>query len=86
MSTQKDDTTAMARESIDAEKGGVEQSHHVAGSALLIDKQGGVRKLPVPSNDPNDPLNWKRWEKAAVIFCCCWFCTSRLIPAPFYSG
>jgi hypothetical protein len=47
---------------------------HVEGSALLVDKQGGVRRLPVPSDDPNDPLNWKLWEKAAVVFCCCWFC------------
>lgn len=32
-----------------------EKSHgkHVAGSALLIDKHGGVRKLPVPTNNPN---------------------------------
>jgi hypothetical protein len=51
-----------------------EQHQHVAGSALLIDKNGAVRKLPVPSSNPNDPLNWKKWEKAAVIFCCCWFC------------
>jgi hypothetical protein len=49
---------------------------HVSGSALLIDKQGNVRKLPIPTANPNDPLNWKKWEKAAVIFCCCWFCAS----------
>jgi len=31
---------------------------HIDGSALLVSKEGSVRKLPVPSNDPNDPLNW----------------------------
>lgn len=31
---------------------------HFEGSALLVNKKGGVRKLPVPSDDPNDPLNW----------------------------
>ncbi|KXJ92550.1 major facilitator superfamily domain-containing protein [Microdochium bolleyi] len=46
---------------------------HVAGDALLIDSQGRIRHLPIPSNDPNDPLNFKTWEKAATIFCCCWF-------------
>ncbi|KAK8049680.1 hypothetical protein PG994_011410 [Apiospora phragmitis] len=46
---------------------------HVEGNALLVDKQGRIRRLPIPSNSPNDPLNWKAWEKSAVIFCCCWF-------------
>ena len=31
---------------------------HVEGSALLVNKGGGIRKLPVPSDNPNDPLNW----------------------------
>ncbi|KAH7007853.1 major facilitator superfamily domain-containing protein [Microdochium trichocladiopsis] len=51
---------------------------HVAGDALLLDKQGNIRRLPIPSNDPNDPLNFKTWEKAATIFCCCWFSSMSL--------
>ncbi|KAI1873993.1 uncharacterized protein JN550_002572 [Neoarthrinium moseri] len=51
---------------------------HIEGNALLVDKHGKVRRLPVPSSDPNDPLNWKRWEKYAVIFCCCWFSVMSL--------
>jgi hypothetical protein len=47
---------------------------HVEGNALLVDKQGRVRHLPIPSNNPNDPLNFKPWEKAAIIASCCWFC------------
>ncbi|KAK7989079.1 hypothetical protein PG989_009394 [Apiospora arundinis] len=49
------------------------RQQHVEGNALLVDKQGQIRRLPIPSNSPNDPLNWKAWEKSAVIFCCCWF-------------
>jgi hypothetical protein len=59
----------------DAEKASKGKSMtHVAGDALLIDGQGAIRCLPIPSNDPNDPLNFKTWEKIATIFCCCWFC------------
>lgn len=51
------------------------EATHVVGDALLLDKHGKIRRLPIPSNDPNDPLNYKTWEKAATIFCCCWFST-----------
>ncbi|RAL07153.1 MFS general substrate transporter [Aspergillus homomorphus CBS 101889] len=40
---------------------------------LLIDETGRIRRLPVPSDDPNDPLNFSVWEKTAIIVCCCWF-------------
>ncbi|KAK8125216.1 HOL1 [Apiospora kogelbergensis] len=46
---------------------------HIEGNALLVDKHGQIRRLPIPSSSPNDPLNWKTWEKSAVILCCCWF-------------
>lgn len=46
---------------------------HVEGNALLVSKDGEVRRIPVPSNDPNDPLNFKPWQKYALVFCCCWF-------------
>lgn len=46
---------------------------HVRGNAFLVHEDGQVRKIPVPSSDPNDPLNLRRWEKYGVIFCCCWF-------------
>ncbi|RDW84249.1 hypothetical protein BP6252_01839 [Coleophoma cylindrospora] len=48
-------------------------SHRLAGDALLVTAQGEICRLPVPSNDPNDPLNFTRWEKAAIIVACCWF-------------
>ncbi|EWZ99605.1 hypothetical protein NW765_005585 [Fusarium oxysporum] len=48
-------------------------SGHAEGNALLVDAHGHIRRLPVPSNNPNDPLNWKPWQKWAVIGTCCWF-------------
>ncbi|KAI7683978.1 MFS general substrate transporter [Hortaea werneckii] len=51
---------------------------HIEGSALLVNKQGGIRKLPVPSGSPNDPLNWSWKAKWAVIVCCCWFSINGL--------
>ncbi|EXM23848.1 Major facilitator superfamily [Fusarium oxysporum f. sp. vasinfectum] len=48
-------------------------SGHAEGNALLVDAHGNIRRLPVPSNNPNDPLNWKPWQKWAVIGTCCWF-------------
>ncbi|KAH7188288.1 major facilitator superfamily domain-containing protein [Fusarium flagelliforme] len=46
---------------------------HIEGNALLVDKKGEIRKIPVPSSDPNDPLNLRPWEKYGLVFCCCWF-------------
>ena len=51
---------------------------HIEGNALLVDEAGNVRRLPIPSSNPNDPLNYKAWEKAAIIACCCWFCKAVL--------
>lgn len=41
---------------------------------LLVDASGDILRLPVPSADPNDPLNFTKWEKMGVIISCCWFC------------
>ncbi|CAG8062471.1 unnamed protein product [Penicillium salamii] len=40
---------------------------------VLVDETGEVQRLPVPSNDPNDPLNFTTWEKFGIILSCCWF-------------
>ncbi|CAI7618762.1 unnamed protein product [Penicillium pancosmium] len=40
---------------------------------LLVNASGGILRLPVPSSDPNDPLNFTKWEKMGVIISCCWF-------------
>lgn len=41
---------------------------------VLVDAGGAIQRLPVPSDDPNDPLNFSVWEKMGVIVSCCWFC------------
>lgn len=46
----------------------------VNGDVVLIDSDGNVRRLPIPTNDPNDPLNFPRWKKFVILGCCCWFC------------
>lgn len=51
----------------------VNDSKHVGGNALLVSRDGEVRKLPVPSSNPNDPLNFRGWEKTGIVICCCWF-------------
>ncbi|KAJ5730844.1 uncharacterized protein N7483_005352 [Penicillium malachiteum] len=40
---------------------------------VLVDAAGEIQWLPVPSDDPNDPLNFTVWEKTGVIVSCCWF-------------
>ncbi|KAB8205705.1 major facilitator superfamily domain-containing protein [Aspergillus parasiticus] len=49
-----------------------------SGGHLLVDADGQVQRLPVPSKDPNDPLNYSTWEKTAIIVSCCWFSTMSL--------
>ncbi|KAJ5698060.1 hypothetical protein N7462_000065, partial [Penicillium macrosclerotiorum] len=40
---------------------------------VLVNASGHIQRLPVPSADPNDPLNFSVWEKTGVIVSCCWF-------------
>ena len=61
---------------VDETKPSANHTDHAEGNALLIDKHGAVRKVPVPSSNPNDPLNFRPWEKWGVIVTCCWFCES----------
>ncbi|KAF6800159.1 hypothetical protein CSOJ01_12356 [Colletotrichum sojae] len=56
-----------------------EDTHvHVDGNALLVNRDGEIRNIPVPSSDPNDPLNFRKWEKYGLVFCCCWFSSMGL--------
>jgi hypothetical protein len=65
------------------EKGTIELAENVEDGKpdvelgqVLVDGDGQVQRLPVPSKDPNDPLNYTRWEKVGIIVSCCWFCKS----------
>ena len=54
------------------------------GNALLVSRDGEVRRLPIPSSNPNDPLNFTKWEKFGVILSCCWFCMLQVLPLQFH--
>jgi len=63
---------------------------HVPGTVLLdthdqaVENTTGLKKgtgknsevilVPQPSNDPNDPLNWPRWQKDLILLLYC-YCT-----------
>lgn len=57
----------------------VEGQHQKPADHILVDADGLVQRLPVPSEDPNDPLNYSWKEKASIIVSCCWFCESSRI-------
>ncbi|CAI4219805.1 unnamed protein product [Parascedosporium putredinis] len=71
---------------IDNVKTLADSAEHAEGNAFLVDKHGAVRRVPVPSNNPNDPLNFKPWEKWAVIVTCCWFCNYIILPVSLAYG
>lgn len=43
------------------------------GSVYLVDSDGSILKLPIPSDDPKDPLQWGRWKRAGALFCIIFF-------------
>ncbi|KAL4944371.1 hypothetical protein BDV06DRAFT_210293 [Aspergillus oleicola] len=59
-------------ENVKAGKRSVEHGH------VLVDSDGHVQRLPIPSKDPNDPLNYTSWEKTGIIVSCCWFSAMSL--------
>jgi hypothetical protein len=52
----------------------LQSNGHAVGNALLVGNDGHLRKAPIPSDNPNDPLNFLPWQKYGVILVCCWFC------------
>ena len=45
----------------------------------LLDDEGNVRRVPIPSADPNDPLNMNKWRKMGIIVTCCWYSIFSLV-------
>ncbi|KAH8929330.1 putative MFS transporter [Atractiella rhizophila] len=46
------------------------------GTVVLKAQEGddtayGQAIFPIPSSDPNDPLNWPEWKKNAILVCLC---------------
>jgi hypothetical protein len=49
----------------------LQSNGHAVGNALLVGNDGHLRKVPVPSDNPNAPLNFLPWQKYRVILVCC---------------
>ncbi|PVH79736.1 MFS general substrate transporter [Cadophora sp. DSE1049] len=45
----------------------------------MISRTDEVRRIPVPSDDPNDPLKFSKWRKIGIVFTCCWFSNFSLL-------
>ncbi|KAL4883530.1 major facilitator superfamily domain-containing protein [Aspergillus karnatakaensis] len=56
----------------------VEAAKQQPADHVLVDDHGEIQHLPIPSKDPNDPLNYTKWEKIGIIVTCCWFSTMSL--------
>jgi MFS family permease len=50
-----------------------------SGNVTLLDSEGNVRRIPVPSSDPNDPLNMHKWRKCGILVACCWYSIFSLV-------
>ena len=55
----------------------ISAADHTQGDVLLVSPTNHVRRIPVPTNDPNDPLNFNKWRKLGIVISCCWFCKSN---------
>ncbi|KAM5371804.1 hypothetical protein ACJA88_009217 [Fusarium oxysporum] len=51
----------------------VEDAVSNSTGVLLYDDHGNVRNLPVPSCDPNDPLNFGIWRQRLVLLAVCMY-------------
>jgi hypothetical protein len=45
----------------------VVEVEQIEGTVRLFDSEGNIRKVPVPSNDPADPLTWSSWKRCIVL-------------------
>jgi hypothetical protein len=50
-----------------------------AGDLNLVDDHGNARRIPIPTADPNDPLNFSKWRKLGILASCCWFSIFSLV-------
>jgi hypothetical protein len=48
----------------------------VEGTVRLFDSDGNVRKIPIPSGDPTDPLTWSARKRTLVLLSFCIFGTA----------
>jgi hypothetical protein len=50
-----------------------------AGDLNLVDGNGNARRIPIPTADPSDPLNFSKWRKLGILVSCCWFSIFSLV-------
>ncbi|OJI96471.1 hypothetical protein ASPVEDRAFT_78240 [Aspergillus versicolor CBS 583.65] len=51
----------------------IEEQKHLANHAVDLYDSEGIRLIPSPSNDPNDPLRVPPWRKNMVILALCFY-------------
>ncbi|KAH9901750.1 major facilitator superfamily domain-containing protein [Xylariomycetidae sp. FL2044] len=49
------------------------------GDIVLVNEGNKIRNIPIPTDDPNDPLNWPKWRKIGIVGTCCWFAIFSLL-------
>ncbi|KAG9668430.1 MFS general substrate transporter, partial [Aureobasidium melanogenum] len=81
MASNKDlDKATMVADHLEMpEKGFSDHVQPSNGDLQLINTTGEVRRIPIPSSDPNDPLNYSKWRKLGILICCCWFSIFSLV-------
>ncbi|KAG8628572.1 hypothetical protein KVT40_004445 [Elsinoe batatas] len=55
------------------------QANGGSGDVQLIGEDGSIRRIPIPSSNPNDPLSFSKWRKLGILFACCWFSIFSLV-------
>ncbi|KAI1342296.1 major facilitator superfamily domain-containing protein [Xylariaceae sp. FL0016] len=52
---------------------------HNEGDVKIVNEHNEIRQIPIPTDDPNDPLNWPKWRKMGIVGTCCWFAIFSLL-------
>jgi hypothetical protein len=66
-------------ESVDEKTATKQFNAEADGNINLLDDEGNVRRIPIPSSDPNDTLNMNKWRKFGVVVSCCWYSIFSLV-------
>ncbi|AOW04387.1 major facilitator superfamily domain-containing protein [Yarrowia lipolytica] len=53
----------------------------VPGSIILVDQDQEIVVSPIPSSDPDDPLNWSRNRKLLSMFCMVVYMVAIVVPS-----
>jgi hypothetical protein len=70
----EDKPSSFSVEQLELDGGKGKQEHYNVGDVVMISGTNDARRIPIPSDNPNDPLNFSTWRKIGIVFTCCWFC------------